>query len=1104
MHNKQQPQLAPEVPAQAQPYQHGGQQQLAPPQQRWSNSNFNCYGCGQSGHIIRYCPSNRYPPRNDYNTAPAVEEPQTAAPEETVPKSMSTIAQIPSLPEDGKYTVEQVKEIVGAFGCIMALQAVSTPGAPLGKVDLTSVIRIEIMIEGINVKALVDGGATLTIMAPCLAKFIQQKFEHWALGSLALASGVPNEPKGAFRNLRLVLGTRALTMDVAVNTGDTYMLILGNDFLESMGVVTDHARKVIGPAEEMLNETQLELWNEHRKTAYVPYKWEPASTAETQLFRENKANGTRFEPNRTQKIASILAFQRIYYQQTRKSRKLRPRSSVLIDSVDDEESDVEPLEVPHTSIAQLSKSETAQQMLPGSLPLDQRYNRLYEQCRDKFYKNCPEDFESALDCDRDFRSNGGEGIRKEPLEQLMMAIHIAPKLNIHSPLEPAQHELTARPNQSEDADIYTTTPDVSSDEAQSDPEPEVSDNETTSRNRKESKDELTKWLLNQAQQAKQEAPQKLPTLRVKQNVVLLPFKATTVEMQSDLVSDIPFLITSATTLTDPKGTVEEDCLSRPESIDGHIISNAIRKEIDLSNRKLAQCEVQPGIISLTEPNIKIIVTNKTHSPLQLFRRARICALTPVPHTTVHLKPNTPFNPEVGNPLPPLAAISQPVLDLAAYRKEFKFGAHLTAEQQEKLFQLMVTYRDRFAIGDDELGRIKCTPMVIDTGDHPPIKQRPYRMSYWEQMEIEKQIDDMLKRGIISPSISAWGSPVVLVGKRDGATRFCTDYRATNKAIKDDSFPIPRLDEGLTILGGNILFSTLDVAKCYWQIPLDPATKEKTTFVCHKGAYMYNYVSFGLKTAPQFACRVLEEVFGSENRRTCYLYFDDIIVFSKGFDEHLVRLQRLLDLMREFDVKLKPSKCDFGKKSVAFLGHLVSESGIIPDPERTSKLNLWTIPQTPKDIKAFLGFTGFYRQFVLNYAKIAQPMTKLLRKNEPFNWTDHQQKAFETLREAVIRPEILAHYNPLAELELSCDSSSYGCGGHLSQLTQGKRQLLSCVSRLLSDAERNYGITEKEALAIVWSVAKLRHYLYGRKFTIITDHNALCSLMKNRKLTDDGL
>ena len=438
-------------------------------------------------------------------------------------------------------------------------------------------------------------------------------------------------------------------------------------------------------------------------------------------------------------------------------------------------------------------------------------------------------------------------------------------------------------------------------------------------------------------------------------------------------------------------------------------------------------------------------------------------------------------------------------EIEGYLANFNIEESLPAEWREKIGRLLIEYRDRFVFEGDQLGRITLEEHHINTCDHAPINQAPFRVSYFERKAIEEQIYKMLELGIIEPIISPWTSPVVIVSKRDKSLRFCVDYRKLNKITVPDRFPLPRLDDALDLLGKCDTFTTLDACSAYWQIKMSADSVEKTTFTCHLGTYCFKYLPFGLRNAPSTCSRIMAKIFAGENGRNCMVYLDDCISMSKGMPQHLKNLTVLFERMRQYDLKLKPSKCFFAKKSVSYLGHEVTEEGLRPDPERTRTLREFPVPKTVTEVRSFLGFCSFYRRFIQNFSVLASPLNKLLKKTVAFEWTDSQQLAFETLKTKVLEPPVLAHYDPNAVLLLRTDASRLGIAGHLIQMPsyeeRKKGQLLACVSRTLSPAETNYSVSELEALAIIFSIDKFRVYLYHQKFIIETDHCSLCYLLK---------
>ena len=438
------------------------------------------------------------------------------------------------------------------------------------------------------------------------------------------------------------------------------------------------------------------------------------------------------------------------------------------------------------------------------------------------------------------------------------------------------------------------------------------------------------------------------------------------------------------------------------------------------------------------------------------------------------------------------------LDSDSYEK-WNVSPDLKPKHKFMFWRLLEKYRGVFAFKGDPLGKIDNWVHRIDTGEHPPIKQNPYRTSEAQKLQIQECINEMMEKGVIVPCVSSWASPVTLVPKKDGTIRFCIDYRKLNAITKDDLYPIPRLDEPLALMRGSKYFSVMDCDSCYWQIPLDRKSMEKTTFTCHLGTFMFKVMPFGLKCAPASCVRAMDRIFKDENRRISFIYMDDLICYSGTPEEHIRRLSILFDRMTEHGLKLKAKKCQFANDSVNYLGHTITVEGISPDRSRLQALLESPAPKSVDNIRSFLGFCGFYRNYVINFTMIAEPLTKLLRKNATFVWREEQQVAHRTLIEALINAPILAHYDPAQKTELRVDASNLGLGAHLVQIDGERKQLLACASRTLLKHERNYSTTEKECLAIVFGLKKFRPYLFGRKFTVVTDHCGLCYLMSAKDL-----
>ena len=429
----------------------------------------------------------------------------------------------------------------------------------------------------------------------------------------------------------------------------------------------------------------------------------------------------------------------------------------------------------------------------------------------------------------------------------------------------------------------------------------------------------------------------------------------------------------------------------------------------------------------------------------------------------------------------------------------KFGGlpsqNLSSGENQKLHTLLDQYSDIFAKSSLDLGHTTIIQHKINTGEALPIKQQPYRVSHHQKASIEKHISDMLDQGVIEVSSSPWSSPVVLVKKKDGSTRFCIDYRKLNAVTRKDSYPLPRIDDALDSLAGSKYFSTLDLQSGYHQVAMHPDSKEKTAFISHAGLYQFNVLSFGLTNAPPQFQRLMSRVLHGLEWKVCLVYIDDVIVFSATFEEHISRLKLVFDRLREANLKLKPSKCNFARSTVNYLGFLVSSDGIAPDPTKLDAVQSFPTPTTVKEVRSFLGLCNYYRRFVKDFAKIASPLNHLTRKNVPFIWNSDCETAFVALKSRLSSPPILAYPNFDLPFHLYTDASQYALGYVLGQVVQDQEVVIAYGGRELNDAEKRYSTTEREALAVVDGIKCYQPYLTGQSFFVHTDHGSLSWLMK---------
>ena len=412
--------------------------------------------------------------------------------------------------------------------------------------------------------------------------------------------------------------------------------------------------------------------------------------------------------------------------------------------------------------------------------------------------------------------------------------------------------------------------------------------------------------------------------------------------------------------------------------------------------------------------------------------------------------------------------------------------------QQHLFQKLIhENEDVCASSQMDIGRTDLIKHEINTSDSDPIAQQAYKSNPIKKEFIEKEVADMEARNLIRKSMSPWAAPIVIVEKKDGTKRFCVDYRGLNKVTKSDRFPLPRIDELLESFRTANWFSTIDLASGYWQVEVAEKDKEKTAFITHQGLYEFNVMPFGLKNAPGTFQRLMNYVLQDYIGKFVAVYLDDIIIYSKTFEQHIDHVNLVLAALRNAILKIKLKKCYFCFPNISFLGHIVGRNGISVDPAKIEKVKNFPTPKDVKSLRAALGLFSYYRKFVKDFSKIAAPLTSLLKKETPFQWTNKQQNAFNRLKECLIKAPILQYPDFEKPFVLYTDASGTGLGAVLSQKDdENKERVIAYASRSLNKAERNYGITDQECLAIVWAVKHFEQYLGLLPFQIVTDHSAL--------------
>ena len=416
--------------------------------------------------------------------------------------------------------------------------------------------------------------------------------------------------------------------------------------------------------------------------------------------------------------------------------------------------------------------------------------------------------------------------------------------------------------------------------------------------------------------------------------------------------------------------------------------------------------------------------------------------------------------------------------------------NLTADQSNDLENVLIQYQDVFVGPDGKLGRNNWVNHTINTENTKPITIPPRRVPMKQKEIIDIEIDKMLQNDIIEPSNSPWSSPILLCSKKDGSTRFCIDFRKLNSMTVKDAYPLPRIDDSLEALSDNVWFHSLDLASGYWQCGVEPQDQCKTAFSSHRGLFQFKVLPFGLCNAPATFERLMEMVLKGLNFERCLCYLDDVIIFGKTFESALENLKMVLDRFRTANLKLKPSKCALFQTKCSFLGHVVQKEGISCDPSKVETVVNWPKPTNVSEVRSILGLAGYYRKFIKNFSTIAYPLVNLTKKDAKFVWTDECQIAFETLKSMLVSSPILAYPMENEQFILDTDASLCGIGAVLSQIQNGEERVISYASKTLNKAQQRYCTTYRELLAVVTFVKYFRHFLWGRKVIVRTDHSAL--------------
>ena len=442
---------------------------------------------------------------------------------------------------------------------------------------------------------------------------------------------------------------------------------------------------------------------------------------------------------------------------------------------------------------------------------------------------------------------------------------------------------------------------------------------------------------------------------------------------------------------------------------------------------------------------------------------------------------------------------------------------LTEKQKQEVMDRMQEWNDIFASSSMELGKLRSDKGNIEKhkirlNDSIPFKEKTRRIPPGMLEEVRKHVHDMLACGAIRHSHSPWSSNIVPVRKKDGSLRLCLDFRKLNAKTIRDAYQLPRIEETLDNLAGARIFSSLDLQSGYWQIEMSEESKEMTAFsVPQVGFFECERLPFGLTNAPSTFQRVMERTLSDLSN--CLVYIDDIIVYSKNYDEHWERLIAVFDRLKKAGFLLKPSKCKFFQNKVNYLGHVISEDGIEADPQKIEAIKNWDLPTTVQELRSAIGFFSYYRRFVKDFARIAKPLHELLKGHEnkrnvnkktTINMTPEAVEAFNILKEKLTTPPILGYADYSLPFEVHTDASAQGLGAILYQTQDEKLRVIAYASKSLKPSEMNYPAHKLEFLALKWALCdKFYDYLYGHHFSVLTDNNPLAYVLTTAKLDATG-
>lgn len=417
----------------------------------------------------------------------------------------------------------------------------------------------------------------------------------------------------------------------------------------------------------------------------------------------------------------------------------------------------------------------------------------------------------------------------------------------------------------------------------------------------------------------------------------------------------------------------------------------------------------------------------------------------------------------------------------------------------KMIDLCTDFSDIFHIDGDKCTTNNFYEQKLILTDNEPVFTKNYRLPHMQKKEIDRQTKILLENDLIELSTSPYNSPLIIVPKKsyDGTPKYrmCIDYRKLNKKIVPDKFPLPRIEEILEGLGRAKYFSIMDMHSGFHQIRLAKESRPATAFSTDTGFYQWTVLPFGINIAPASFSRMMTIAFSGLSPQQSFIYMDDLIVIGISENQHLNNLKAVFEMCRENNLKLNPEKCDFFKSEVTFLGHNCTSDGLKPNPNKIATINKYPTPKNKDEVTRFHAMANYYRRFIPNFSTISYPLTYLRKKRVPFLWTNECENAFQQIKQILTSSPILTYPDFTKQFKVTVDASQMGCGAVISQEHDGCDLPISFISRTFKKGEINKAIIEKELLAIHFALKTFRHYLYGQKFVVFSDHKPLIYLFK---------